>query len=149
MTARRTWTVALAALLVVAACSNEGTDETTTTFPGTATTTTQPPAATTATTATPTTTLAAEPLMEIVVTLDVPWQPEPDLDEAQIAAQRAAIADIQQQLIDLLDGTRFEVVQRFELTPQLALAVDDEALERINASDLVAGATEDTPDPAG
>jgi len=145
MMARRIGIVALAALLFFAACNDDGADETTTASPTSVTVTTASPTTTSA----PASTLEPQPLMDIVVTLEVPWRPEPDLDEEQIAAQRAAIADIQQQLIDLLDGTRFEVVQRYEVTPQLALAVDEAALERINASGLVAAATEDTPDPAG
>ena len=88
-------------------------------------------------------------MTEIVITLDVPWRPEPDLDEEQIAAQRIAIAAAQAELIDALDGTNFTVTQLFEMTPQMAVAVDDAALAVIESSPLVLTVGDGGPDPAG
>lgn len=142
------WIVApVACALMLLACNgDDGAGDTSTVV----TTTSDPStASTTSTTTVPSSTEEPHRLTEIIVTLEMPWQPEANLSPEEVAAQRAAIADIQQQLLELLDGTQFEVRQRYELTAQLALAVDDEALARIEASDLVAGSTEDTPDPAG
>lgn len=148
MAACKMWCIALVTIaLPLAACSgDEGADVTTTVVATTVVATTAP---TTSSSAVPSSSMEPVHLNEIIVTLDVPWKPEADLSPEEVASQRAAIADAQQQLIDLLDGTQFEVKVRYELTAQLALAVDDEALARIEDSTLVLGSTEDTPDPAG
>lgn len=101
-----------------------------------------------ASTAAPTTTEPEVPLMELIVTLAVEWQPEANLTEDEVAAQRDRIASAQQEVVGLLEGTSFEVVRLFVETPQLALAVDAEARARLEASELIGGVVDDVPEPA-
>lgn len=86
--------------------------------------------------------------MELIVTLAVEWQPEANLTEDEVAAQRDRIASAQQEVVGLLEGTSFEVVRLFVETPQLALAVDAEARARLEASELIGGVVDDVPEPA-
>jgi len=120
--------------------------------PSTATTASEPTMSGPTTSAVPqdaaSTTGEPAELQEVIVELNVPWRPEADLgsDEA-VAEQRAAIAEAQEQVINLLEGTEFRVVRLFDMTPQMAIAVTGEGIFRLNTSDLVSGVSVDVPEP--
>ena len=98
-----------------------------------------------------TTTVDPADLTEVIVDLNVAWQPEPELSsDEEIAQQRAAIAEAQQQVIELLEGTSFRVIELYEMTPQMAIAVDGEGIFRMNTSDIVVTVSVDVPEaPTG
>ena len=136
---------------IVGACGDEGNvggDSTTSTTGTGSPSTTTAPEPTTPPRQDPTTTVDPADLTEVIIDLAVAWQPEPELgsDEA-IAKQRAAIAEAQQQVIELLEGTSFRVIELYEMTPQRALAVDGEGIFRMNTSDIVVGVSVDVPEP--
>ena len=85
----------------------------------------------------------------VIVDLAIPWEPEAELASAEaVAGQRAEIAAIQGEVLQLLEGTQFVSLRLYEITPQMALAVDATALDRLHDSELVAGVAEDVPDPS-
>ena len=140
------WFVLVVAL-IAGACGDETNDSSTAaTGSDPATTATEPPT-TTSQREDPTTTVDPADLTEVIVDLDVEWQPEPDLDADAIARQREAIAEAQQLVIELLEGTSYRVIELYELTPQMALAVDGEGIFRMNTSDLVTTVSVDVPEP--
>jgi hypothetical protein len=85
----------------------------------------------------------AEGMAEVIVDLAVAWSPEDGLSDEE----RSAFADAQQEVLRLLEGTNFRVIRLFEITPQMALAVDDEGLNRLEASELVAQVSPNALDP--
>lgn len=136
----------LAMALIAGACGDEGNDAATATT-GSTSATTAVPLTTTPPRQDPTTTVDPADLTEVIVDLDVAWQPEPDLDAEGIARQRAAIAEAQQQVIELLEGTSYRVIELYEMTPQMAVAVDGEGIFRMNTSDIVVTVSVDVPEP--
>jgi hypothetical protein len=82
-------------------------------------------------------------MAEVIVDLAVAWSPEDGLSDEE----RSAFADAQQEVLRLLEGTNFRVIRLFEITPQMALAVDDEGLNRLEASELVAQVSPNALDP--
>jgi predicted small secreted protein len=86
----------------------------------------------------------AKGMAEVIVDLVVVWSPEDGLSDEE----RSAIADAQQEVLSLLEGTNFRVIRLFEITPQMALAVDDVGLKRLEASELVAQVSPNALDPA-
>ncbi len=79
----------------------------------------------------------------VIVTLNIPYQPEALLGSQQaIDDQRAAIAAAQDELIAALTAGHVEVNTRMTLFPQLALTVDEPALRQLAASPLVAAVEE-------
>jgi hypothetical protein len=75
-----------------------------------------------------------ERMSEVIVDLVVAWNPDDGLSDQEISD----IAKAQQELLRLLEGTSFRTIRLYEITPQIALAVDDEGLKRLEESDLVA-----------
>ena len=75
-----------------------------------------------------------ERMSEVIVDLVVAWNPDDGLSDQEISD----IATAQQELLRLLEGTSFRTIRLYEITPQIALAVDDEGLKRLEESDLVA-----------
>lgn len=79
----------------------------------------------------------------VIVTLNVPYQPESQLgSQREIDAQRAAIAAAQDDLVASLTEGHVEVNTRMTLFPQIALTVDEPALRQLAASPLVAAIEE-------
>ena len=137
------------AVLTLAACgeADEGSD---------ATVTSRAQSASRTTTADPTTTSVLvgaespgttgsgdERMAEVIVDLAVAWNPEDGLSDEELAD----IAGAQQEVLHLLEGTSFSVIRLYEFTPQMALAVDDEGLKRLETSDLVASVAPNVLDP--
>ena len=150
----------VAAVLTLAACgeANEGSDAAVTSEAQSASITStvaQDGAGTTAADATTTSEPAGaespgttgsgtERRAEVIVDLAVAWNPEDGLSDEEMAD----IAEAQQEVLRLLEGTSFRVIRLYEITPQMALAVDDEGLKRLETSDLVAQIAPNTLDPA-
>lgn len=87
-------------------------------------------------------------MVAVIVDLSLDWQPEAELDsEEAVAEQRQAIRDTQDAIVEMLDGTEFEINRLYQATPQMALVVDAEAFDRLNESQLVANVNEDVADP--
>ncbi len=84
-----------------------------------------------------------ERMAEVIVDLAVAWNPEDGLSDEELAD----IAGAQQEVLHLLEGTSFSVIRLYETTPQMALAVDDEGLKRLETSDLVASVAPNVLDP--
>ena len=82
-------------------------------------------------------------MAEVIVDLAVAWNPEDGLSDEEMAD----IAEAQQEVLRLLEGTSFRVIRLYELTPQMALAVDDEGLKRLETLDLVAQISPNILDP--
>lgn len=79
----------------------------------------------------------------VIVTLNIPYQPEAQLgSQREIDAQRSAIADAQGELITSLTAGHVEVNTRMTLFPQIVLTVDEPALLQLAASPLVAAIQE-------
>lgn len=87
-------------------------------------------------------------MTQVIVDLDVPWQPEAGLTEDGVRAQRQEIADAQDSVLAELEGCEYEVVERYQATPQMAIRVDDDCLVLLEDSDLVSGVNADQPDPS-
>lgn len=87
-------------------------------------------------------------MTQVIVDLDVPWEPEAGLTEDQVTAQRDEIAEAQDAIVAELDGCEYEVVEKYEATPQMALRVDEDCLARLKDSDLVSAVNADQPDPS-
>ncbi len=121
------------AVLTLAACgeADEGSDATVTSRAQSASTTS--PAAED----------GDERMAEVIVDLAVAWNPEDGLSDEELAD----IAGAQQDVLHLLEGTSFSVIRLYEFTPQMALAVDDEGLKRLETSDLVASVAPNVLDP--
>lgn len=121
------------AVLTLAACgeADEGSDATVTSRAQSASTTS--PAAED----------GDERMAEVIVDLAVAWNPEDGLSDEELAD----IAGAQQEVLHLLEGTSFSVIRLYEFTPQMALAVDDEGLKRLETSDLVASVAPNVLDP--
>jgi len=81
-----------------------------------------------------TTCSGSEPVAEVIVELAVVWNPDDGLSDEELAD----IGEAQQEVLRLLEGTTFCVIRLYEITPQMALGVDDESLKRLEESDLVA-----------
>jgi hypothetical protein len=87
-------------------------------------------------------------MVAVIVDLSLDWQPETELDSEQtVAEQRQAIRDAQDAIVEMLEGTEFEINRLYQSTPQMALVVDAEAFDRLNQSQLVANVNEDVADP--
>lgn len=87
-------------------------------------------------------------MTQVIVDLNVPWQPEAGLAEDEVRTQREGIAAAQDDVVAELEGCEFEVVERYETTPQMALRVDEECLARLDRSNLVTTVNADQPDPS-
>src|SRR5690606_29677352 len=76
---------------------------------------------------------------------DAPSAPEPGQDRVSVVRQRAATDDARARLLAALDGTDHGVVRSFESVPYVALELSRPALERLEATGVVTGVTEDKP----
>lgn len=82
--------------------------------------------------------------VRILVELDVPWKPHPDLNSPEIRQQKNDIAAGLDQLLTSLAGTNHQVIARWDIIPGIALQVDSYALNFFENSPIVKSVTEDT-----
>ena len=88
-------------------------------------------------------TARAEGSVRVLIALDVPWKPHPDLNSPEVRQQKIDIAAAQDQLLAELSGTNYKVIGRWEFTPGMALQVDSSVLPTLEKSKIVKSVTED------
>lgn len=81
----------------------------------------------------------------VLVGLKVPWQRESTLSQEAISIQRQAIHKVQDQLLTELSGTKYKLVQRYDVIPGLALEVGADALAVLASSEHVTNVLADKP----
>lgn len=90
----------------------------------------------------------AQGRLRVLVSLDIPVQPEGRLRGlAQAQQQRALIADAQRALTRQLDPSHSQLLRRFKFVPVIALRVDEAGLAELAANPLVIHVQEDVPVP--
>lgn len=67
----------------------------------------------------------------VLVGLSVPWEMESNLDGDALRAQRTAIASIQNDLLNQLEGRNYKIVRRYQEIPGIALEVGADALAEL------------------
>ena len=85
----------------------------------------------------------------VLVGLDVPWQREAQLSEAELRAQRSAIASIQSDLLNQLEGRKYKLLRRYQEVPGIALEVGAEALAELARLPIVTNVLLDRPAGTG
>lgn len=85
--------------------------------------------------------------INVIVTLNIDYIIEPELEPDEIQKQRELIKNTQEKIIDSLSGTNAQVYSRYESVPNLALTVDDVALKILIDSPYVSVIQEDLPEP--
>jgi hypothetical protein len=89
-----------------------------------------------------------EGTVSVIVTLDIPYEPEALLKtQAEIDEQRAAIASAQDELVASLADFNAVENTRYTIFPQIALTVDEKALQELARSPLVADVQENRAHP--
>ena len=81
----------------------------------------------------------------VLVGLDLPWQMESRLNEADLHAQRTTIASRQNELLGKLAGRKFTVVRRYQEIPGIALEVGADALAELARLSIVTNVLLDRP----
>ena len=81
----------------------------------------------------------------VLVGLNVPWQRESRLSEAELRAQRSAIASIQSDLLNQLEGRKYKLLRRYQEVPGIALEVGAEALAELARLPIVTNVLLDRP----
>lgn len=81
----------------------------------------------------------------VLVGLNVPWQMESRLGEADLHAQRSAIASIQSDLLTKLEGTNHKILRRYQEIPGIALEVGADALAELARLPIVTNVLLDRP----
>ena len=81
----------------------------------------------------------------VLVGLNVPWQREARLSEAELRAQRSAIASIQSDLLNQLDGRKYKLLRRYQEVPGIALEVGADALAELARLPIVTNVLLDRP----
>ena len=81
----------------------------------------------------------------VLVGLNVPWQMESRLSEDETRAQREAIASIQKELLDELEGRDYKVIRRYERIPGIALEAGADVLAELARSPNVTNVILDRP----
>lgn len=84
-------------------------------------------------------------VVSVLVGVKVPWQREGGLSDAEVLSQRQAIDAVQQQLLAELNSTRYEVVQRFQEIPGIALHIGLDAVKVLEQSAYVSSVLLDHP----
>lgn len=87
-------------------------------------------------------TAEAEGTVDVTVSLRTEFTPEGLLGEADAAAQRAEIADEQEQVLSVLEGVEYSTVVMNTSIPHMTLRMSPEAVERLEASELAANVHE-------
>jgi hypothetical protein len=90
---------------------------------------------------------ASDKVVLVLVGLKVPWQMESTLSQDAIAAQRAAISLVQDQVLTQLAGRKFRLVQRYQELPGLVLEAEADALAELARSENVANVILDRHGP--
>lgn len=75
--------------------------------------------------------------VRVIITLDVPFQPEGGLQEEALNAQRGAIENAKNELLQELKGTRHNVTRQFITVPSIALEASFEALQVLDRSKYI------------
>ncbi|MCA9302139.1 hypothetical protein H6802_00745 [Candidatus Nomurabacteria bacterium] len=88
-----------------------------------------------------------EKTFNLILSLKVPFTPEGNLLPEQVEAQREAISEAQEFLIDEF-GDRIEVYKVYTTLPNLAVRVNAETYEELRQNPLVTSISEDLPVPA-
>jgi len=84
----------------------------------------------------------------VIVTLNLPWQPEGELpNEEAREKQRAAVVQAQDDLLSKLSSFKVSTYARWESIPSMAVVVDEEALRYLIFSPKVKSIQEDEPVP--
>jgi hypothetical protein len=81
----------------------------------------------------------------VLVGLKVPWQMESKLGIDELLTQRAAIASIQSDLLNTLQGRNYKVVRRYQEVPGIALEVGADALAELARLPIVTNVLLDRP----
>ncbi len=81
----------------------------------------------------------------VLVGLNVPWQREARLSEAELRAQRSAIASIQSDLLNQLEGRKYKLLRRYQEVPGIALEVGADALAELARLPIVTNVLLDRP----
>jgi hypothetical protein len=82
-----------------------------------------------------------------IVGLQTTFTPEGALSPAARSSQRGAIARKSDELVDVLKGTKFDVLHRYDSVAFVALKLSSAALERLEASGLASSIEEDKAVP--
>ncbi|HSF59180.1 MAG TPA: hypothetical protein VLD83_14005 [Candidatus Binatia bacterium] len=88
---------------------------------------------------------AAHGKVLVLVGLNVPWQMESRLSEDETRAQREAIASIQRDLLNELEGRSYKVIRRYDRIPGIALEAGADALAELARSVNVSNVLLDRP----
>jgi hypothetical protein len=70
----------------------------------------------------------------VLVSLNVPWQMESRLSADEVRGQREAIASIQRDLLNELEGRTYKVMRRYDRVPGIALEVGADGLAELARS---------------
>ncbi len=81
----------------------------------------------------------------VLVGLKVPWEMESNLSDADVRAQRTAIASIQDDLFKDLQGRNYKVLRRYQEIPGVALEVGPDALAELARLPIVTNVLLDRP----
>ena len=81
----------------------------------------------------------------VLVGLTVPWQMESKLSEGDLRAQRTAIASLQSDLLNKLEGRKYKLLRRYQEIPGIALEVGADALAELARLPIVTNVLLDRP----
>jgi len=81
----------------------------------------------------------------VLVGLDMPWQMESRLSEDQVRTQREAIASVQKDLLNELEGRKYKVIRLYDRIPGIALEVGADVLAELARSPNVTNVLLDRP----
>ena len=81
----------------------------------------------------------------VLVGLNVPWRLESRLSDEGLRTQRSAIASIQGDLLNHLDGRKYRLVRRYQEIPGIALEVGADALAELARLPIVTNVLLDRP----
>lgn len=82
----------------------------------------------------------------VIVTLNIPYEAEGYLTPDEVEKQRKLIVSTRIELLSEIPGL-YEVYKEYTTLPNVAMKVDDEALEFLQESELVEAVSEDRKDP--
>jgi hypothetical protein len=88
---------------------------------------------------------AAQGTVLVLVGLDVPWEMESRLSETGLQMQRAAIASVQSDLLNQLEGRNYKLIRRYQEIPGIALEVGADALAELARLSTVTNVLLDRP----
>jgi hypothetical protein len=81
----------------------------------------------------------------VLVGLNVPWRMESKLSEEDLRAQRSAIASLQSDLLNKLEGRKYKLLRRYQEIPGIALEVGADALAELARLPIVTNVLLDRP----